>query len=126
MEEEETQKDRPRRRAVPGKGHSKTRSGCLPCKKRRVKCTEDLPTCRACRRLALDCEYVRRAPVSLPSSTVARSLGATPPLPSEDLRFFHHFLTTAYPALPLGSRNVWHHAAALSHEVRIPSRSGKI
>jgi hypothetical protein len=127
MEQEEKHEHPPRRRAVPGKGHSKSRSGCLACKKRRVKCTEDLPTCRACRRLALDCEYVRRVlPVSLPSSTVARPLGATPPLPAEGLRVFHHFLTTAYPALPLGSRHVWHHAAALSHEVRIPQHSDKI
>lgn len=121
MEEGEPPEQTLRRRPVPGKGHPKSRRGCLACKKRRVKCTEELPTCRACRRLALDCEYIRRPPISLPSSNeVARPLGAAPPLPSEDLRFFHHFLTTAYPALLLGSRDVWHHAAALSHEVPPP------
>ncbi|KAL4893364.1 fungal-specific transcription factor domain-containing protein [Aspergillus ambiguus] len=33
-----------------------TRSGCLTCKRRRKRCDEAKPTCRACNRLGLSCE----------------------------------------------------------------------
>ncbi|KAK5652745.1 hypothetical protein OQA88_9598 [Cercophora sp. LCS_1] len=34
----------------------------------------------------------------------------------EDLRFFHHFLVTAYPPLPMQADDVWKGVAALSHQ----------
>lgn len=36
---------------------SRSRSGCLMCKKRKKKCDETKPECGACSRLNLDCEY---------------------------------------------------------------------
>ncbi|KAH9237504.1 hypothetical protein K456DRAFT_1887997 [Colletotrichum gloeosporioides 23] len=62
------------------KPHSKTTTGCLQCRHRRVKCTEERPACRACVRRNALCEYVedRRRPgraatssssVSAPSHT---------------------------------------------------------
>ncbi len=107
-----------RRRPVPGKGHQKSRKGCFSCKRRRVKCSEEMPRCRACRRIGLDCEYPPpAAALMLPNSS--SSLRSTPAaLAFEDLRFFHHFLVTAYPPLPFGLDDVWQHVAAMSHEVR--------
>src|SRR5262245_23324755 len=49
--------DRPRRRPIPRKGHTKSRSGCFNCKRRKVKCKEERPACSSCQRLGLDCSY---------------------------------------------------------------------
>ena len=38
------------------------------------------------------------------------------PLRLEDLRFFHHFLTAAYPSIPIGMGGIWQAVAAMSHE----------
>ncbi|KAK5655743.1 hypothetical protein OQA88_5280 [Cercophora sp. LCS_1] len=108
----EDQVPQERRRPVPGKGHRKSRKGCTSCKARRVKCSEELPTCRACRRLRLDCQYQLALP---PAPT--KSLSNSPPtLSFEDLRFFHYFLIAAHPKLPFSSTNVWQDVAAMSHE----------
>lgn len=39
------------------KKHKKTRTGCVTCKKRRVKCGEERPICNNCRALDRDCSY---------------------------------------------------------------------
>jgi hypothetical protein len=36
---------------------TRSRTGCLACKKRKVKCDEGRPTCRQCTRLVLKCDY---------------------------------------------------------------------
>ena len=41
----------------PRLSHTKSRRGCNRCKKRRVKCDEVHPTCGACRRHNVVCEY---------------------------------------------------------------------
>lgn len=41
--------------------HSKSRSGCLTCKKRRVKCDETRPSCKNCIRMKLVCGYTEFA-----------------------------------------------------------------
>ncbi|KAH6843204.1 hypothetical protein B0I37DRAFT_437346 [Chaetomium sp. MPI-CAGE-AT-0009] len=103
-----------RKRPVPGRGHCKSRKGCFNCKKRRVKCSEELPSCRGCRRLALHCFYPR------PPQPVLNPPRSPSPRPStlrlEDLRFFHHFLNAAYPALPFGLDHIWQTVAAMAHE----------
>ncbi|KAK4118502.1 hypothetical protein N657DRAFT_651200 [Parathielavia appendiculata] len=104
-----------RRRPVPGRGHCKSRKGCFNCKRRRVKCSEELPSCRGCRRLGLECQY----PGELPRLALkpAQNPNATPStLRLEDLRFFYHFLSAAYPSLPFGLHDVWQTVAAMSHE----------
>ena len=105
-----------RRKPIPRKGHSKSRRGCKTCKSRKVKCDENRPGCNHCKRLNLDCEY---------SSTTSKELGSpSPALQStptiftmEDLRFFHHFLLTAYPPLPLKGDAIWRDVASMAHEV---------
>ncbi len=119
-----------KRRPVPRRGHTKSKSGCTSCKRRRVKCDEGRPTCGPCRRLALVCEYahgqkdqagalvVRISPLS--PDAPGRPLRTTPGvLELTDLRFFHHFLLEAYPPLPILGREVWQHVSSMSHQVRV-------
>ena len=103
-----------KRRPIPGRGHFKSRKGCFSCKRRRVKCSEELPACRGCGRLGLDCQYPRPSPVVLAPSRISHQPHS--PLRLEDLRFFHHFLTAAYPSIPVGMDDIWQTVAAMSHE----------
>lgn len=116
---------RVRRKPIPKKGHTKSRLGCLVCKKRKVKCPENLPECDSCKRLGLKCVYPSSA--SSASSTLASSEPSAPapaaPLRTtpgtftmDDMRYFHHFLTVAYPPLPMEGDAVWKGVAALSHK----------
>ncbi|KAH7144204.1 hypothetical protein B0J13DRAFT_475115 [Dactylonectria estremocensis] len=106
---------RPRRRPIPRKGHTKSRRGCLNCKRRKVKCPETLPCCGPCERLGLACEYLENVEAAVVPAP-AQALQATPTqFTMEDLRFFQHFLFHAYPPLPLKGDSVWQEVAALSH-----------
>ncbi len=113
-----------RRRSAPRKGHTKSKSGCTSCKRRRVKCDEGLPACGPCQRLALVCEYAHQNGTvvrAAPSASVGRPLRTTPGLlEMTDLRFFRHFLLEAYPPLPILGREVWEQVSQMSHHVRVP------
>jgi hypothetical protein len=121
-----------RRRPIPRKGHTKSRRGCFTCKRRKVKCNETRPECSSCARIGLPCEYPDtrpRAPTS-PESALAAIFSPTAPLQSTptlftqtDMRFFHHFLVTAYPPLPLRGDDIWRDVAPLSHSVSFPTAS---
>ncbi|KAI5460840.1 hypothetical protein BGZ63DRAFT_473155 [Mariannaea sp. PMI_226] len=108
-----------RRKPIPRKGHTKSRNGCIQCKRRKVKCQETQPGCANCRRLGLVCEYpvpqtpTRRDATSPAPTTALQSTGGQ--FTMEDLQFFRHFLFHAYPPLPLKSDAVWHEIASLSH-----------
>ncbi|KAL4979621.1 nucleophile aminohydrolase [Aspergillus desertorum] len=39
------------------RSHTKSRRGCFQCKRRHVKCDEELPRCSMCRKRGLDCDY---------------------------------------------------------------------
>lgn len=94
------------------RGHFKSRLGCFNCKRRRVKCNELRPSCTPCARLKLGCSYPT---ASAPATTSVRANPSV--LAFEDLRFYHQFLTTAFPTLPLRSDSVWQQCAAMSHQV---------
>ncbi|PNY29062.1 Sterol uptake control protein 2 [Tolypocladium capitatum] len=100
----------PGRQAPSRRGHFKSRLGCFSCKRRRVKCNELRPECSPCRRLGLACVYPNSA---ASSSTPIRA--ALSSLTLEDLRFYHQFLTTAFPRLPLRGGQIWSQAAAMSY-----------
>ncbi|KAF7511716.1 hypothetical protein GJ744_003879 [Endocarpon pusillum] len=106
------------------RSHKKSRGGCLNCKCRKIKCQETKPSCENCLIKELKCEYpsqastkiIRRpSSASRPSRAVVRQdepkLPATLSPPTsfnmDDMRCFHHFLTVAYPHLPLGNDSVW-------------------
>ncbi|KAH6647920.1 hypothetical protein BKA67DRAFT_694886 [Truncatella angustata] len=105
----------PRRRTVPRKGHTKSRKGCHRCKSRKVKCSEQKPDCLQCQRLGYQCRYTdpNEQPARPTPSVPVRSTAGIFHL--EDLRFFHHFMVTAYPTLPLGHATVWRETAAVAH-----------
>ncbi|KAK2033493.1 hypothetical protein LX32DRAFT_73146 [Colletotrichum zoysiae] len=42
-------------RRPPKTGHTRSKAGCLSCRRRRKKCDEQLPVCGDCRRLRLEC-----------------------------------------------------------------------
>ncbi|KAK0667544.1 hypothetical protein QBC41DRAFT_137465 [Cercophora samala] len=115
---------RTRRRPVPRKGHTKSRLGCFNCKRRKVKCQETIPSCSNCTRAGLVCEYPERprmaSALSASRMSVAvvptASLQSTPTVfTPEDMRYFHHFLVTAYPPLPIQGDQIWMQTASLSH-----------
>ncbi|KAL6240833.1 hypothetical protein RBB50_012248 [Rhinocladiella similis] len=45
----------------PRLAHRKSRTGCRRCKERKVKCTEERPSCAACARHGVECEYIENA-----------------------------------------------------------------
>ncbi|KAK4154763.1 hypothetical protein C8A00DRAFT_32431 [Chaetomidium leptoderma] len=118
---------RVRRRPIPRKGHTKSRRGCLSCKRRKVKCQETLPECSNCIRIGLLCEYPDTRPKSSlalsasPSSSLSVLSSPSAPLQSstlftvDDMRFFHHFLVAAYPPLPIQGEDIWRDVAPLAH-----------
>lgn len=120
-----------RRRPVPRRGHKKSRAGCGTCKSRKVKCDETTPECGPCARLGLGCWYPEQrlspgsGPVSVSVSAPipagappVRALRTAPvSFSSDDLRFFQHFLFTAYPSLPIGGWEVWQQVGRMSHDV---------
>ncbi|KAI9900226.1 hypothetical protein N3K66_004488 [Trichothecium roseum] len=108
-----------RRVAAMRKRHSKTRSGCRTCKRRKIKCDEGRPSCRNCTRHSAECDFAQinnTGSQSLPTpSSLAggnddneneeRSL----PLNLMDLELMHNFTCATYSTLtsdPL-VRGVW-------------------
>ncbi|KAF3810095.1 hypothetical protein GCG54_00002546 [Colletotrichum gloeosporioides] len=125
----------------PRKGHTKSRNGCIGCKRRRVKCSERRPECEGCLRMGLVCEWAWPAKRHLEASSgrrrmVTRGAGESssgdgedeeretvmvmdprPVFGMEDLRFFQHFVLDAIPPLPVGGGEVWRGVARMAHEV---------
>ncbi|EUC28132.1 hypothetical protein COCCADRAFT_109967 [Bipolaris zeicola 26-R-13] len=59
------------------KPHTKSRNGCLPCKKRHIKCGEEIPTCQNCIFRRVDCAYGLNAKASRHDLSRAPSSDAT-------------------------------------------------
>ncbi|ODV90066.1 hypothetical protein CANCADRAFT_1799 [Tortispora caseinolytica NRRL Y-17796] len=47
------------------KTHRKSRKGCERCKKRRIKCSEDYPECKNCKKYDQPCDYLQLPPEEL-------------------------------------------------------------
>lgn len=116
-----------RRKPIPRKGHTKSRRGCLNCKRRKVKCQETQPECENCTRIGLVCAYPDARPRSAKEAALALIASPAAPLADSptmfsytDLRFFHHFLVAGYPPLPLMGEELWRNVAVLSHSVCRP------
>ncbi|KAI0120084.1 hypothetical protein GGR51DRAFT_9529 [Nemania sp. FL0031] len=71
MEDSNAQKPQPR---GPRLYHKKSRTGCLRCKQRRVKCDELRPTCSSCSRHLVECVYQTQTQ----SRTFANAKAASP------------------------------------------------
>ncbi|KPI38229.1 uncharacterized protein AB675_983 [Cyphellophora attinorum] len=114
-------------RAVPvRKGHTKSRNGCMQCKKRKIKCGEEKPCCANCSHRGNSCEYAELFRASSgklaghirkhqPISIFVTNLGASdfaarsPEMRFclREMRFFHHFIMNVPHPLPLGNRKIW-------------------
>ncbi|CZR59518.1 uncharacterized protein PAC_09410 [Phialocephala subalpina] len=100
------------------KGHTKSRTGCLNCKRARIKCKENRPSCDYCAHRDLKCEWpdvhikqmgtvIRRTP---PAASVPVNPQTQQPVYSTlDFRLFYHFIQKAYPHYPIGNDSVWTH-----------------
>ena len=98
------------------RSHKKSRSGCFSCKARKIKCQETRPACDNCVLKDLSCKYPNgkhissrdNGPLNIARRPQPSSLSLTNDMfTMTDMRLFHHFLTMAYPHLPLGNEKVW-------------------
>ncbi|KAJ5930880.1 C6 transcription factor [Penicillium verhagenii] len=101
------------------RSHRKTRTGCLQCKQRKVKCDENKPGCQNCTRRDVACSFAEvprpisssheqptaspgsATPVALSLSPAHQSLDSQPTIPTNlqgfdifDMQLLHHFMTT--------------------------------
>lgn len=102
------------------KYHSKSKKGCITCKKRRVKCDEAKPACFNCVRMKLDCGYVDDSEASVAkkksktepetSSSLSQTQQATPnkspsPSPSNNKAFLADMASMGNSLLGAGNLN---------------------
>ncbi|KAL2171407.1 hypothetical protein VTG60DRAFT_3050 [Thermothelomyces hinnuleus] len=59
-------------------GYTKSRTGCLRCKQRRVKCDETRPACKACVRHGIECSLSTQPPPTAAGTPAATSVAANP------------------------------------------------
>ncbi|KAK6401690.1 hypothetical protein LTR81_023179 [Elasticomyces elasticus] len=98
--------------------HTKSRTGCTTCKRRKVKvhlipqCDEDRPSCRNCVKHGARCDFVLLPP--RPVSEHISPVDSLPALNLLDLELFHNFTTATYATLSTdhASRNIWKNAIA--------------
>ncbi|KAI1753074.1 hypothetical protein F4782DRAFT_96993 [Xylaria castorea] len=69
------------RRYLSKRPHRKSRAGCKQCKKRKVKCDEAKPTCKACTLRKEQCAYPNAPPPTLLPTATHSPSGAMGPLP---------------------------------------------
>ncbi|KAI0485863.1 hypothetical protein F4859DRAFT_398420 [Xylaria cf. heliscus] len=72
------------RRYLSKRPHRKSRAGCKQCKRRKVKCDEAKPTCKACTLRKEQCVYPSGPPPILPPTATPSSSGTTGPVPRRD------------------------------------------
>uniref|UniRef100_A0A0W0F3Y5 Zn(2)-C6 fungal-type domain-containing protein n=1 Tax=Moniliophthora roreri TaxID=221103 RepID=A0A0W0F3Y5_MONRR len=83
--------------------HTKSRTGCLTCRKRKIKCDEAEPICKRCYRRNLVC--VQRPKIEHKQQESALYKPLTPPLPSSftidatSLQILQHFIDVTAPSL---------------------------
>lgn len=72
--------------------HHKTRTGCFTCRRRRIKCDEQRPSCLRCCKINESCQYEREPPAA--QSTLLRCQPSKIPSTSDkiDVSFIQFFL----------------------------------
>ncbi|KEF60381.1 uncharacterized protein A1O9_01941 [Exophiala aquamarina CBS 119918] len=96
------------------RSHKKSRGGCYSCKSRKIKCGEQKPACGSCLMKGITCVYPATEQPQRKSNLplIKRNPNVSPSFCGAsfsllDMRFFHHFLTIAYPHLPVDNDHVW-------------------
>ncbi|KAH7361216.1 hypothetical protein BKA66DRAFT_573564 [Pyrenochaeta sp. MPI-SDFR-AT-0127] len=108
------------------RGHTKSRLGCIVCKRRKIKCQETWPSCANCVKRGSVCRYPTifteaqrdRVASELPRPRRLVQLSDTPPaFDSNDMRLFHHYMIAAYPCIPHDYEDIWiRDIPTISHE----------
>ncbi|KAH8595439.1 hypothetical protein B0O99DRAFT_622904 [Bisporella sp. PMI_857] len=100
------------REKKPRRSHYKTRTGCVECKKRKIKCDEKMPSCRKCEGRGTPCSFSQRVPFRdinacstpasqkpeepiFPTSIIETSQSAT--FTTLDLELLYSWVTTSGP-----------------------------
>ncbi|KFY82809.1 hypothetical protein V500_10320 [Pseudogymnoascus sp. VKM F-4518 (FW-2643)] len=105
--------------------HTKSRRGCLNCKRRRIKCPENHPDCTQCTKRGLSCEWpeIQIEQTGNDGKRIARVIPRQVDSPNtfsiEDFRLFNHFIKECHPSHPLGNEERWTHdipSIAHNHE----------
>ncbi|KAG5659854.1 hypothetical protein KAF25_002413 [Fusarium avenaceum] len=78
--------------AKPRRAHKKAKTGCADCRKRRVKCSEEKPACRACCRRGVQCQYPFQLQITSLSAAHSPATDETSPYSSstQPLAHIHH------------------------------------
>ncbi|OAL52012.1 hypothetical protein IQ07DRAFT_506861 [Pyrenochaeta sp. DS3sAY3a] len=78
------------------KSHSKSRTGCFSCKKKHIKCGEELPSCQNCIYRSVACIYGSPRPTNASSESGDQANKVELRIPSVDRRFS----PSPYPHVP--------------------------
>ncbi|PMD46874.1 hypothetical protein L207DRAFT_480806 [Hyaloscypha variabilis F] len=94
--------------------HRKTRTGCLPCKQRKIKCDEEKPSCRYCVRHSTECSYnfAARSPPRIPfssSQAVTMSIRSPPNPPTPNSVTTTTTDKPSFPNVPWNSLELLYH-----------------
>ncbi|KAI9696633.1 MAG: hypothetical protein M1820_008082 [Bogoriella megaspora] len=87
LQENDEGNQRQRPRTLPRLAHKKSRTGCLRCKARRIKCDENHPVCSACARHNVECNWphaLTRPGQNASPSTDSKSSEPSKPGPSSE------------------------------------------
>ncbi|KAF2182750.1 hypothetical protein K469DRAFT_636060 [Zopfia rhizophila CBS 207.26] len=86
--------------------HSKSRFGCLSCKKRRIKCGEELPSCQNCTKRHLDCTYSQSRTFDTGTSSQERSTSGGSPANCEQQNGTQPLLPSLYGQDPINKLGI--------------------
>ncbi|CAG7946062.1 unnamed protein product [Penicillium nalgiovense] len=109
------------------RSHTKSRRGCLECKRRHVKCDEGTPRCTLCKKRKLECRYPppsedEDSPLASSSTQDETESGAV--TPSRDFsqatrlletRLFHQYMTSTYHTLSQDGLSAHHLSMTIPH-----------
>ncbi|KFY05786.1 hypothetical protein V492_08299 [Pseudogymnoascus sp. VKM F-4246] len=102
--------------------HTKSRRGCLNCKRRRIKCPENHPDCTQCTKRGLTCQWpeIQIEQTGNDGKRIAKAIPRQIDSPNtfclEDFRLFNHFVKECHPSHPLGNEEAWtHEVPSIAH-----------
>ncbi|KAF2755709.1 hypothetical protein EJ05DRAFT_540379 [Pseudovirgaria hyperparasitica] len=84
----------------PRKFHTKSHTGCIQCKRRRVKCGEEKPVCLRCKKRREICTFdsTESPPLATPTDNLDNTSHQRPPR-GQELYLMHWFSTEVYTSL---------------------------
>ncbi len=91
--------------------HEKSRTGCEPCKRRRIKCDEQTPKCGSCTRKDINCLRHEYASSSPPETARTSSTEGTLPIDNDSQSFKddHAVLNLSTPNIDMLQMQLFSH-----------------